>query len=75
MFVITLILHVLVCLGLIFFILLHSGRGSGLSDMFGGALGATAAATSVGERNLDRITVLLALTFMFTTISLSLMMA
>jgi preprotein translocase subunit SecG len=75
MMVITLILHVLVSLGLVFFILLHSGRGSGLSDMFGGALGATAAATSVGERNLDRITVLLSLTFMFTTIALALMLA
>ena len=72
MLVLTLILHVAVSLGLVFFVLLHSGRGSGLSDMFGGALGATAAATSVGERNLDRITVILGLTFAFTTISLAL---
>ena len=49
---------------MVFFVLLHSGRGSGLSDMFGGALGATAAATSVGERNLDRITVILGLSFL-----------
>ena len=72
MLVITLILHVALALGLVFFVLLHSGRGSGLSDMFGGALGATAAATSVGERNLDRITVILGLSFAFTTISLAL---
>jgi len=72
MMVLTLIVHVAVSLGLVFFVLLHSGRGSGLSDMFGGALGATAAATSVGERNLDRITVILGLTFAFTTISLAL---
>jgi len=72
MMVLTLILHVVVSLALVFFVLLHSGRGSGLSDMFGGALGATAAATSVGERNLDRITVILGLTFAFTTISLAL---
>ena len=70
MLVLTLILHVSIALGLVFFVLLHSGRGSGLSDMFGGALGATAAATSVGERNLDRITVVLAVSFAFTTISL-----
>jgi preprotein translocase subunit SecG len=70
MLVVTLILHVALALSLVFFVLLHSGRGSGLSDMFGGALGATAAATSVGERNLDRITVVLALSFAFTTISL-----
>ena len=40
--------------------------------MFGGALGATAAATSVGERNLDRITVILGLSFAFTTVALAL---
>lgn len=72
MLVLTLIIHIIVTLGLIFFVLLHSGRGSGLSDMFGGALGATAAASSVGERNLDRITVVLALIFAFTTVALAL---
>jgi preprotein translocase subunit SecG len=72
MMVATLILHVLISLALVFFVLLHSGRGSGLSDMFGGALGATAAATSVGERNLDRITVVLGLSFAFTTVALAL---
>jgi preprotein translocase subunit SecG len=74
MMVLTLILHVIISLGLIFFVLLHSGRGSGLSDMFGGALGATAAATSVGERNLDRITVVLGIAFGFTTVALALFM-
>ena len=74
MMVLTLILHVLISLGLIFFVLLHSGRGGGLSDMFGGALGATAAASSVGERNLDRITVVLAIGFGFTTIALAMFM-
>ena len=72
MMVATLILHVLISLALVFFVLLHSGRGGGLSDMFGGGLGATAAATSVGERNLDRITVILGLSFGFTTVALAL---
>lgn len=74
MLVFTVILHVILSLGLVFFVLLHSGRGSGLSDMFGGALGATAAATSVGERNLDRITVVLAVAFGFTTVALALLL-
>ena len=41
-------------------VLLHSGRGGGLSDMFGGGLGATAAGSTVAEKNLDRITVVAA---------------
>lgn len=62
--------HVIVSLGLILFVLLHSGRGGGLSDMFGGAMGRTAAGSTVVERNLDRATVLMALIFTFTTLSL-----
>jgi preprotein translocase subunit SecG len=56
---------------LILFILLHAGRGGGLSDMLGGAGGAQAGATVV-ERNLDRITVITALVFMFSTVILGL---
>lgn len=71
---IILVFHVLVCLLLIFLVLLHSGRGGGLSDMFGGGLGASAAGSTVVEKNLDRITVVGALIFTFTTITLSLML-
>ena len=49
--------------------LLHSGKGGGLSDMFGGGAGAAAAGSTVVERNLDRITVLAALVFGFTSIA------
>ncbi len=43
---------------LIFLILLHSGRGGGLSDMFGGGqLGGSMAGSTVVERNLDRLTI------------------
>jgi preprotein translocase subunit SecG len=52
-------------------ILLHSGRGGGLSDMFGGSIGAAAAGSTVVERNLDRITVAAAIIFSFTTIILA----
>ena len=61
-------------LPLILPVLLHSGRGGGLSDMFGGGLGATAAGSTVVERNLDRITVVAALIFGFTTMGLVLLL-
>jgi preprotein translocase subunit SecG len=61
------VIHVLVSLLLIALILLHSGRGGGLSDMFGGAMGSAAAGSTVVERNLDRITVATAVVFAFTT--------
>lgn len=55
----------------IFLVLLHSGKGGGLSDMFGGGLGAAAAGSTAMERNLDRITVVMGLIFAFLTVSLS----
>jgi preprotein translocase subunit SecG len=59
---------------LIFLVLLHSGKGGGLSDMFGGGMGATAAGSTVAERNLDRITVVTALVWTFTTITFTLLL-
>jgi preprotein translocase subunit SecG len=64
--------HVVVSLALIVLVLMHSGRGGGLSDMFGGGLGASAAGSTVVEKNLDRLTVVAALIFSFTTIALAL---
>jgi preprotein translocase subunit SecG len=63
--------HVLVCLALILLVLLHSGRGGGLSDMLGGGAGSAAAGSTVVERNLDRITVATAIVFSFTTVILA----
>ena len=73
MFVLIAILQVNSGLGLIFLVLLHSGKGGGLSDMFGGGVGAQTAGSTVVEQNLDRITVVAALIFTFTTISLGLL--
>jgi preprotein translocase subunit SecG len=68
-----LIIHIGVSMTLIILILLHAGRGGGLSDMFGGgSLGGSMAGSTVVERNLDRITVITALVFAFTTILLGL---
>jgi preprotein translocase subunit SecG len=70
---ITAALNVLASLILIVLVLLHSGKGGGLSDMFGGGMGASAMGSTVMERNLDRITVVAALVWGFTVCALSLM--
>ncbi|MGP8208469.1 MAG: preprotein translocase subunit SecG [Acidimicrobiales bacterium] len=63
--------HIVLCVMLIVSILLHSGKGGGLSEMFGGGLGSAAASSSVVERNLDRFTVFTAIAFAFTTMILA----
>ncbi|MGI8777602.1 MAG: preprotein translocase subunit SecG [Acidimicrobiales bacterium] len=66
----VMVIHVGVSFTLILLILLHSGRGGGLSDMFGGGMGSAAAGSTVVERNLDRITVAVCVVFAFTSIIL-----
>ena len=46
---------------LIALVLLHKGKGGGLSDLFGGGMSSSLGGSSVAERNLDRITIALAL--------------
>lgn len=70
MLVITLIINVASMFALIAGILLHSGRGGGLSDMFGGGSGAALGSTAA-ERNLNRITFVFALVWIFTVVALS----
>lgn len=60
--------------GAIFLVLIHSGRGGGLSDMFGGGLGASAAGSTVMEKNLDRITVVVGLLLAFNTLLMSMVL-
>jgi preprotein translocase subunit SecG len=71
---ITAVLNVSASLLLIVLVLLHSGKGGGLSDMFGGGMGASAMGSTVMERNLDRITVVVALVWGFSVCALSLML-
>jgi preprotein translocase subunit SecG len=66
------IIQVASALGLVFLVLLHSGKGGGLSDMFGGGMGASAAGSTVVEKNLDRLTVVTALVWVFSTVVLAL---
>ncbi len=53
-------------------ILLHKGRGGGLSDMFGGGVTSSLGASGVAERNLNRITVVLALVWFASIVVLGL---
>ena len=53
-------------------ILLHRGRGGGLSDMFGGGVTSNLGASGVAERNLNRITIILALTWVTSIVILGL---
>ena len=62
-------LNIVSMLGMVAGVLMHSGRGGGLSDMFGGGGGAALGSTSA-ERNLTRITSVLALIWIFTVVAL-----
>jgi preprotein translocase subunit SecG len=62
----VIVVHLIAALFLIIFVLLHSGKGSGLSDMFGGASGGLSGGTSV-ERRLDQVTIVTAIVFGLTT--------
>ncbi len=66
---ITLVINVLSLIGMVVGVLLHSGRGGGLSDMFGGG-GATALGSAAAERNLNRITGAISLVWLFTVVAL-----
>lgn len=64
------IIEILSAAGLVIFVLLHSGRGAGVSEMFGGVMPATSSGTGIIEKNLDRITIGLAVTFVVSLLVL-----
>lgn len=68
--IITIALLVISGLGLIIFVLLHSGKGTGISDMIASSVYSTQTGTSVVEKNLDRITIVLAVIFVLALIVL-----
>ena len=55
-------------------VLLHKGKGGGLSDMFGGGMQSSVGGSSVAERNLDRITIVVGLLWFACIIVLGLLM-
>lgn len=66
---------VLTSLLLIVLVLLHKGRGGGLSDMFGGGVSSGLGGSSVAERNLDRLTVGIGIIWFATVIGLGMYLA
>ncbi len=72
--IITIVVNVVSMLAMIVGVLLHSGRGGGLSDMFGGG-GSAALGSAAAERNLNRITTVIALVWVFTVVALGLLLA
>ena len=68
------VIDVIASFTLILFILLHAGRGGGLSDMFGGGMNTQLGGSTVVERNLDRLTVAAATAFGITSVLLALML-
>ena len=69
MLYIVLVINLLSLIAMVAGVLMHSGRGGGLSDMFGGGGGA-ALGSSAAERNLNRITFVFALIWVITVIAL-----
>ncbi|HYG95262.1 MAG TPA: preprotein translocase subunit SecG [Nocardioides sp.] len=69
------VLLVLTSMLLILMVLLHKGRGGGLSDMFGGGVSSSLGGSSVAERNLDRFTVGIGVIWFATVIALGLLLA
>lgn len=66
------VILILTSLLLTLFILLHKGRGGGLSDMFGGGVTSSLGSSGVAERNLNRITVVVSLIWFFSIVGLGL---
>jgi len=66
------VIHILLSLGVIALVLLHSGKGGGLSDVFGGGMSTTSLAGSTAvERNLNRLTVIVGILFAVSTVVLT----
>jgi preprotein translocase subunit SecG len=70
--IIVLIVWLISGAGLILFVLLHSGKGTGLSDIIAGSVYNNTTGTSLVEKNLDRITVVFAVIFFITLLILML---
>ena len=67
------VILVITSLVMVLLVLLHKGKGGGLSDMFGGGLTQNAGSSGVAEKNLNRWTVIIALLWVAIIITLGLM--
>ena len=73
---VAIVIHILLSLGVVALVLLHSGKGGGLSDVFGGGMSTSnLGGSTVVERNLDRLTVIVGIAFAVSTILLTWVLA
>ena len=68
------ILLIIASLLMILLVLLHKGKGAGLSDLFGGGISSNYGGSNVVERNLDRITIVVGGAWFALVVSLSLVL-
>lgn len=70
------VVHIMLSLAVVVLILLHSGKGGGLSDVFGGGMSTSnLGGTTLAERNLNRLTVITGVLFGISTIALTLLLS
>lgn len=67
------VILIITSLVMVLLVLLHKGKGGGLSDMFGGGVSSTLGSSSVVERNLDRITIFFGVLWFVCIIGLGLL--
>ena len=67
------IILVVTSVALALFVLMHKGRGGGLSDLFGGGISSSLGGSSVAERNLDRLTIVIGVVWLAAIVALNLL--
>ena len=67
------IILVITSVALALFVLMHKGRGGGLSDLFGGGISSSLGGSSVAERNLDRLTIVIGVVWLAAIVALNLL--
>jgi preprotein translocase subunit SecG len=67
------ILLIITSLALVLLVLLHKGKGGGLSDLFGGGTSSSLGGSSIAERNLDRLTIAVAIIWAACIVALGLL--
>jgi preprotein translocase subunit SecG len=67
------IVLVITSVALALFVLMHKGRGGGLSDLFGGGISSSMGGSSVAERNLDRLTIIIGVIWLASIVALLLL--
>jgi preprotein translocase subunit SecG len=73
---IGIVIHIILSLALTALVLLHSGKGGGLSDVFGGGMSTSnLTGSTVVERNLDRLTVVVGVLFGISTFALTFLLS